>query len=125
MTFIQDNNLKPIMNVEELRAFMTKVGNETVDNDVLQWFAAYQQARIIQDGYSTKDLANILLEGIEKQSSNKAVQDYIDTFNEDALVNPDDEDAQLYRFRLHCQVYDFYGKFTEAVSLRDEIEDIE
>lgn len=72
-----------IRTIEQLRQYASEVSSREITDDDLIWFICYQNARLMFDSYTTKDLARELRDGIEPTNDIIAVQEYLNTLYDD------------------------------------------
>ena len=103
-----DQEYPTIKTIEDLRAFMATVEGQDVSDDDLIWFTCFQNARILLDSSSTKDVARLFAEGMAPIDKLSDVQEFIDTFR----LN-EGEIEMYHTLPLIAMVFNFYFKTAE------------
>lgn len=94
-----------IRNIEQLRQYAEQVSGREIEDEDLIWFVCYQNASMIFNGYTTKDLAAMLRDGVDPTNDIVAVQEYLNTLYDDM----DEEDCQEADRDLKAQVRDMWS----------------
>ena len=109
--------LTPIKTVEDLRDYIKSITGEVFTDKELIWLNCMYQASSMFDSSSTKDIANVLLEGIKPINQLSDVQDLLDTVYADL---DDTTEATLY---LQQYVAIHIGNHTLARQLQEQLEE--
>ena len=81
--------ITPIKTVEALRTYIQEITGKVFTDKELIWLNCMYQARSTFDCYSTKDMANVFLEGITPQNQLSNVQDLLDMIYQDLEITTD------------------------------------
>ena len=112
------NAYPTITTVEQLREVMSSVDGEAARDSRLFWFVCICNATAIGTDYSLKDLAHLLLEGVEPTNKLSDVQDFLDTYYEGC----DESDLYIQGLHIMLHIYNFYGLSEQAQQVEDLIE---
>lgn len=96
------------MTVEELRLLLAQYDPKSrkVTDEQLLWFICVQEARMIFDSGTVKELAGLFQEGIKARSSLEDVQEWLNIFFDE---EDEDEIQSLKDMLVDDMIKPFYG----------------